>query len=106
MSWMNEGDIDEALMRFKPYPNLHRGARIIADLRHETNRCSDGWPYWSKPAHAARQLMELLDLTPVRRGQKIEDITPAQLTKALAPIKSFYTRAGYKAGMTLPRDLA
>lgn len=95
MTWMNEYEIDEAL-RFTARNELwylRKGAEILSRLRDWTNENSDGWPYWQKPARAANRLMELLEKArrDDRRGDA-EDITEAELRKALSPIKAFLTR--------------
>jgi hypothetical protein len=91
--WMNEWDIEEAIRRFdRPdTPNLGQGALILDRLMRWTNRNSDGWPYWSKPSNAARSLMKLLQAAD--RYDPV-DVTPAELKKALSPIKAFLTRQG------------
>ena len=92
MTWMNEWDVEDAVRRFNyaNTPNLAEGARVLDNLVRWTNRNSDGWPYWRKPSRAASQLMGLLE--GVDRYDP-DDITAAQLKKALAPIKAFFTRA-------------
>lgn len=101
--WMNRMDIEEAVELRRMLPNRHRAARFLKEFMDEVDQHSDGWPYWNPPAKAAKQLMEIVHKRPDEyRGLKLEDVTPAQLNKALAPIKAFYTRRGYKAGMKLP----
>jgi N12 class adenine-specific DNA methylase/2'-5' RNA ligase len=92
--WMNEGDIDQAVERYKNHPVLSRATKFLSDLRDETDAHSDGWPYWKLPIHAAQQLMGMI--------QHPEYATEANYKKALAPIRAFYTRAGNKAGMKFP----
>lgn len=99
MSWMNEHEIDEAMCWFDPkdQPNLHRGALVLARLMGWTNSCSDGWPYWQKPSKAAAKLMTLIqngrELNRRNYGD-LEDVTAADLTKAISPIKAMLTRHG------------
>lgn len=100
MTWMNHSEVDEAVDRFRPYPNRHRAACFLKAFVEEVDARSDGWPYWSAPSRAAKQLMELL--APAKARWNTNDITLAQLNKALKPIKSFYTRRGYAAGMQYP----
>lgn len=92
--WMNEWDIEEAVHRFDraATPNLGRGAIILQRLMRWTNRNSDGWPYWRLPSNAARSLMNLLQS--VDRFGPVDDVSDADLKKALAPIKAFLTRRG------------
>lgn len=97
MRFMNEWDIEDALRRFRPdeTPNLATGAEVLAALAGWTNRNSDGWAYWPKPVRAANALIVLLEAQRGKRwGNPVEDVTAAQLKKALAPIKAFLTRQG------------
>lgn len=99
--WMNEWDIEEALHRLNTdeTPNLYAGAVAVDALRRWTNRNSDGWHIWNKPSRAAASLQTLLHdadrYTPV-------DITDADLSKALRPVKSFLTRHGVDHTVILP----
>jgi hypothetical protein len=93
---MSEYEIEESL-RFtaiNELPNLRKGAEVLSRLKDWTNSCSDGWPYWQKPARAADRLMNhLADArTQYHRGNGDGDITEAELKKAITPIKSFLTR--------------
>jgi hypothetical protein len=94
VKFMNEYDIDTAVLRHARHPVLGPAARFLDAFKDEVNAHSDGWPYWSAPVRSAAKLMTLIE-----RG----DATPADLTKALAPIKGFMTRRGLKAGMVLPK---
>jgi hypothetical protein len=89
--WMNEYEVAQAIFNFHDTPNLLQGALVLDKLTIWTNRNSDGWPYWQKPARAAKSLMALLQgadrFNPV-------DISEADLKKALSPIKAFLTRQG------------
>lgn len=95
---MNEHDIDEArrLTAVLELPNLHQGARILANLRDWANENSDGWPYWRLPSAASAKLQ--LALEQMQRdyylAQPAKDITAAQLRKLCSPIKAFLTRRG------------
>lgn len=93
MMFMNEWEIEENRDRYATHPILGPATRFLYDFMLETNRHSDGWPYWSAPVKAAKQLMLFV--------QK-EDGTQAELLSAIRPIKSFMTRRGNAAGMTLP----
>lgn len=99
MSWMNEWDVEEALdfyaERADTYPNALKGARALSQLVEWTNRSSDGWPYWAKPSRASQRLQQWLDLRHNRYVQGDErDLTPAQLSAMLSPVKAFFTRQG------------
>jgi hypothetical protein len=93
MLFMNSGDIDDAKRRFnsRETPNLATGARALSALADWTNRNSDGWCYWPKPCRAARSLQTLL-----QSADRFDptDVSSADLTKALSPIKAFLTRQG------------
>lgn len=93
--WMNEYDIKEAVRRFgEETPNLQRGAQVLSNLMDWTNNNSDGWPYWQKPSRAAAKLMDRVQSAIGSRPSTIADITTAELTAALSPIKAFLTREG------------
>lgn len=89
--WMNEYDVQDAVNRFgqAETPNLATGAQALYDLMNWTNRNSDGWPYWNKPSRAAKSLMEMLHAADRFDPQ---DVTAADLAKALRPVKAFLTR--------------
>jgi hypothetical protein len=95
---VNEYEIDDVVAHFgkdkQEIPNLFAAALALSRLRGWTNSHSDGWQYWSKPSTAATQL-----ITVVKEGERQyrktwewQDITEAQLKKALTPVKSFLTR--------------
>lgn len=91
--WMNEYDVQDAQDRFNEAdtPNLAKAAVLLGRLVDWTNNNSDGWPYWTKPGRAAQKLMDLLQEADRFDPQ---DITEAELTKALSPVKAFLTRQG------------
>jgi hypothetical protein len=92
---MNQMDIDEAVIRNQQQPVLGKAAQFLASFRDEVDAHSDGWPYWQAPIKAAEKLMQLLQA-------RNPNTTMAEFKKALTPIKSFYTRRGYQAGMAMP----
>jgi hypothetical protein len=103
--WMNEGEIEQAVERFKSHPVLGKGARFLSAFQDEVNEHSDGWAYWKLPAKAAEKLVALLHghlYGGMGAYPRLPEPTDADLKKAIAPIKAFYTRRGYKAGMKLP----
>lgn len=92
--FMNEWEIQTALDRHRGHAVLGPAVKFLWEFCREVNLHSDGWPYWSAPVKAATRLMTLI--------QHPETATHVELHKALTPIKSFYTRRGYKAGMQFP----
>jgi hypothetical protein len=94
MLFMNEYEIDQAVRNTTGVKN--DAARFLAAFKDEVNAHSDGWPYWSVAARAAKRLMQLVSSR--------EEATEAQFRAALAPIKSFYTRRGNAAGMKFPEQ--
>jgi hypothetical protein len=93
MMFMNEWEIEESVNRHARHEVLGPAARFLRAFMWEVNAHSDGWPYWSAPVKAAKQLMEL-----VHKG----DATESELRQAMSPIKAFMTKRGIAAGMTLP----
>lgn len=96
MLFHNEWEVRENAMRYARHPVLSRATKFLAALVEETNGHSDGWPYWSAPAKAARKLMTLID--------NPATATEAAYRAALAPIRAFYTRVGNAAGMRFPKE--
>lgn len=96
MLYMNGSEIAESKERLASHPILSRATNFLACYKEEVDNHSDGWAYWSAPVKAARKLQELVQT----RGTV--PVTEAQLTSAISPIRSFYTRIGYAAGMTFP----
>lgn len=93
MHFMNEWDVREAAERHRNNPVLSIATQFLVALMEETNMHSDGWCYWPKPVHAAHKLMILIE-----SGTG----TMTDLRRALVPIKTFYTKYGFKAGMRYP----
>ena len=96
MTWMNEYDVEDAVAKWRveTHPNLAAASLTLMNLVKVTNRNSDGWPYWRKPANAAKRLMDLItgDGTWAYNSAERADITVAELRAAYRPIKSFLTR--------------
>ena len=90
---MNEHEIES--FRVQPAgSHAQRAAHVILiAFMREVNAHSDGWAYWAAPVKAAEKLMELV--------QSQEAVTEYDLSRALIPIKSFYTRKGRQAGMEM-----
>jgi hypothetical protein len=103
--WMNRHEIEEATYRFANHPVLGPASRFLREFQEEVDQHSDGWPYWSPPSKAAGKLQDLIH-GHMRAGMgaypRLPEPTMADVKKTLAPIKSFMTRRGYKAGMKLP----
>lgn len=96
MLYMNDYDIHLAKQRHGAHPVIGKAIAILEALIEQTNAHSDGWAHWKKPCAAARKLQEL-----IQRGEGGE----GDLKVALRPIKAFYTKAGYAAGMKLPEGI-
>lgn len=94
MKFMNTWEVDEALHNSRLTANLHKAAKLLADLRDLADSVSDGWAYWPKPARAAKQLMELIEASKATSANnwRSTEITDEALKKAVAPIKSFLTK--------------
>jgi hypothetical protein len=93
MTWMNEWEIDNAVDRYRDHPVLGPAVLTLSDLRDITNRKSDGWHMWPKPAHAASKLMDMIAAAAWdRHDSRYAEPTPAALRAALVPIKAFRTR--------------
>jgi hypothetical protein len=95
--WLNEYDVNEAVCRIEirrgVQPNRYRAALVLAALVEWTNSHSDGWPYWAKPSRASTRLQEIVAPALLGRGlQHEDDITAAEVDKALVPVKAFLTR--------------
>lgn len=93
MHFMNQWDIESAKEQYRNHPVLSIATQFLWALMEETNMHSDGWCYWPKPVRAADRLMTLIESG---------DGTITDLRRALVPIKTFYTKYGYKAGMQYP----
>jgi hypothetical protein len=103
---MNEYEVEDVQGQFDPteFPNLATAARILGALVDWTNSNSDGWPFWRKPAQAAKSLMgTLADAQAMdRNGTLFDDIPDRDLTRVLVPIKSFLRRQEVKYHADLP----
>lgn len=111
MLFMNEHEIQDVEYRIHDdeTPNLAAGVQVLVALVEWANRNSDGWPYWTKPARAAKGLMTLLHDRDYairfghnRDGSPLTDVSEADLKRALAPIKSLLTKQGVDWNADLP----
>jgi hypothetical protein len=96
MKYMNDYDLESARRRYSrgETPNRLVLVEVVDALRQETNWVSDGWAYWLPPRRAAQRAIALIESTahPEYGRRQHEDITDAELTAALRPIKAFLTR--------------
>jgi hypothetical protein len=93
MIFLNEYEIADAVNRYGDLngstPNLAAAVQTLANLVDWTNFNSDGWPYWAAPRKATQKLQALIQS--VDRFDP-EDVTVAEVRKALSPVKAFRTR--------------
>jgi len=93
--WMNEGEVSYEVEQWVDHPVLGPATRTLQNLVDGTNACSDGWPYWRKPANAARQLMELIGSANqhMRHGTELptDEQLATRLKKAYATLRRFRT---------------
>lgn len=104
--WMNEYDVEDAQLRWREDPVMGPATKTLGNLMDQVNGHSDGWPYWQAPTKAASKLMELIERANEHYRKEYERPRPekptaAEVRKSYAPIKSFMTRRGTKAGMVV-----
>jgi hypothetical protein len=90
MKFYNDFDIQRARQRFANSPVLNQATALLQNVAIDADANSDGWAHWPAPCRACRQLIELIDSHYLLRLPN--DATEAQLRKAAAPIKAFYSR--------------
>jgi hypothetical protein len=101
--YMNEYDLDFAVERFSNCAlRRYRVALVVQRLADWTDRNSDGWAYWPKPARAARRAMEQIQSTTHAENVRQEegDLTEEGMTAVLRPIRAFMTRQINEGRMT------
>ena len=104
MKFINTYQIDDLVRSGRGGDIFRKAVRLLADLRDLADAISDGWHSWPKPARAANRLVELVEThqPSPRNGWRATEPTPAELKKAVVPIKSFITRnAKVLVGRTL-----
>lgn len=84
MRFMNDYDIYRAGQIHERHHVAGRAVRILDAFCHHINGCSDGIGYWRPPLKAAQKLIAICE------GR--DEVTEAELRKALTPIKSFVTK--------------
>ena len=99
MYFMNEYDVKNAYNKFYDHAILGPAATTLANLMEWANDNSDGWHSWPKPARAAEKLMRLLDVQITQDviggyNPNRQEVTAAEVRKALVPIRAFRTRQG------------
>ena len=98
MYYISEDDLEwiqSRLHNTRPdAPNLKVLIGKVITLACWTNDNSDGWPYWKKPLQAAQRALVLIEQANTARFAT--DITDADLTAALRPIRAFCTRQGVR----------
>lgn len=98
MLYMNDYDLGFARARFTraSKPNRLALVMVVDNLREWANENSDGWAYWPKPCRAAAKAMALIESRTNAENDEQErhDITDAEMTAAVKPIKAFLTRQG------------
>jgi hypothetical protein len=111
--FMNRHEVVETLAycgdQVEDVPNLYEGARVLYSLMEWVDSHSDGWPYWQPPQRAAAKLIEAfhdrnyaLRFGQNRDGSPLTDVSDAELSACLRPIKAFLTRQGVDHGSELP----
>jgi hypothetical protein len=97
MKFANEGQINTwRRLTTGRGDNLESAVLILRGVMDDADNNSDGWAYWAKPCNACKQLIELIERS-FQAGSYAAASPPypihaADLRKALAPIRGFYTR--------------
>lgn len=89
---MNQHEIEWAAKQQHHCPNVRKGCTLLLRLVEAVNEQSDGWAYWSAPSKAAQKLIDLLSSTGNLNYGTSGSITPAELRKAIVPIRTMVTR--------------
>ena len=87
---MNTWEVDEARDRHRGHPVKGLASALLAKVRDLADERSDGWAYWPKPCRACKKLQELI------QEKDPSKVTVANLKKAVAPVKAFFTRMGWE----------
>ena len=98
MLFMNEGDVDDAVERYRNRGIMGDATSLLRKFVDVINENSDGWPYWKQGPQAAKRLIELIQSVDPR-GKDWDwsepELTTADLKKAMRPIMSFCTRHNF-----------
>lgn len=88
MRFANSWEIDEAVRRYGAHPVLGPAARLLAAVRDLADARSDGWAHYPAPVRACRRLIDMI--------YDPAGASADALRKAVAPVRAFCTRAGWK----------
>lgn len=107
MLFMNEWEVEDRAAKYKHHEVLGPATAFLKEYMEQVNGNSDGWPHWSTPVRAAAKLITLIQTEDANQRNLYTStpqvpVTFVALHKALTPIKAFYTRKGYAAGMKFP----
>ena len=60
MTWINSGEIEDALEQFQRDPVLGPAAKYLDDYKEKLDSCTDGWSSWSGGTKCASDLCKIL----------------------------------------------
>jgi hypothetical protein len=89
--WLNQHEIEIAASQQHSCENVRKGYQFLLKFVQAVNEQSDGWAYWSAPRKAANKLIELLDTAGKPFYPTHGTVTPAQIKKAISPIRRMVT---------------
>jgi hypothetical protein len=93
MYFLNRWEIDDKANRHRNHPVLGPATQYLVEFRDMVDENSDGWAHWSAAPTAAARLMKIAETPPIAA----DDVTLADVRKALTPIKSLCTKHKLKA---------
>lgn len=99
MKYMNDYDLDRAERVARRNGWENRGAVVgaVSNLKGWADANSDGWAYWLKPRRAALRAMEAITGDGTNAADDRPDMTRAEVTAVIRPIRAFLTRQGVDA---------